>query len=182
MWDCINAQQRKLARAGWLSKTPSRLTVPAHSQTAANAGSLGLQLQKAPQRRTRRWWTESRANRSRESGGRPHFGILFPLTRACARVRGGEHPATTGRSAAGELVSEAKSRSLQGFNVKTGPRSGAARLKRRSAPSFLNRCVSHFYGAAAPWPRRRSLGFCARHEASIAAKPLLPGHLLTLQQ
>ena len=38
MWDCINAQQRKLARRGWLSKTPSRLTVPTHSQTAANAG------------------------------------------------------------------------------------------------------------------------------------------------
>jgi hypothetical protein len=44
MWDCINAQQRKLARAGWLSKTPSRLTVATHSQTAANAGLGLLQL------------------------------------------------------------------------------------------------------------------------------------------
>ena len=47
-----------------------------------------------------------------------HF--IPPYARASARESSGEHPATAGRSAAGELVSEAKSRSLQGFNVKTG--------------------------------------------------------------
>jgi hypothetical protein len=71
MWDCINAQQRKLARVGWLSKTPSRLTVPTHSQTAANAGLWASSF-----RRHRREGLAAGGKRIRTHGPTP-WGSIF---------------------------------------------------------------------------------------------------------
>ena len=56
------------------------------AQEARRSGSIEAQRPNSSLL-TPRWRGQSPANSSRESGGTPHFGILFPLMRAYARAR-----------------------------------------------------------------------------------------------
>ena len=87
------------------------------AQEARRSGSIEAQRPNSSLL-TPRWRGQSPANSSRESGGTPHFGILFPLMRAPGQRREPRHGRPICRRQTrlrGEIPEPSG-----GFNVKTG--------------------------------------------------------------